>query len=173
MLSRTRYVRAKRSAGWQAAAAVLLLAAAPLDGTLAQFGFPVNLPQNDFRWVWGRNEVVSPRGGDFDVRGGEGGFRCTLSARLSPGSRLSRVDVRNIERELQTSLFFIQSAANTMSLLDRQRELDWGVLECAKSQPAERDAEESQERVNKALERAERRRDRRRAREPSDDEADE
>jgi hypothetical protein len=171
MLSRTRYDRMKRAVAWQAAAAALLLASLPFDGAEAQFGFPVNLPQNDFRWVWGRNEVVAARGGDLDVRGGEGGFRCELSARLSPASRLSRMDMRNLERELQTTLFFIQSAANTMNALDQRHEIDWAVLECSKSQPAERDAEESQERVDKALERAKRKRDRRRALDAADDES--
>jgi len=134
----------------------------------AQFGFPgtVNLPQNDFRWVWGDAEAsLAGRGQDFSLTGGENAFRCSLTGKLAPGSRLTQSDIRQLESQIQTSLYFIQSSANSMYVLDQQRDIDWAVLDCAKPGDQEVDAEERQAREDKARERAERKRDRRRARE--------
>jgi hypothetical protein len=161
------------SLGRRAAVAlpIVILAWLPAVAS-AQFGFPgqYNLPQNDFRWVWGRDsEAAFSRFEDFSIRGGESGFDCTLRGGLSPASRMSRVEIRDLESDLRTSLFFIQSSANAMYILDQQRDLDWAVLECAKQEAEERTAEESAERESKARARAERRRDRRRAREAGEE----
>lgn len=124
-----------------------------MQGTAeAQFG--VNLPPDDFTWIWGDREV--PRGGsrDFSLAGSEGSFRCELTGSLRLGSRLSQGDVRQIENEIRGSLFFIQSAANTMNVLDQRRELDWAMLDCAKPEEEDVNSERAQERLEKAREKA-------------------
>lgn len=155
-----------------------LIIATVLAGSLhpglaaAQFGFPgvVNLPRNDFRWVWGDAEdALTGRSRDFSINGNEAGFRCELTGSLSPASRMTRMEIRELEGNLRTSLFFIQSSANTMYILDQQRDIDWAVLDCAKQGDQELTAEETQALEDKARERAERRRDRRRAREQQDE----
>lgn len=148
--------------------AALLLAAQAPTPAVAQFGgvFPgqVQLPQDDFTWIWGsRRESTMGRAEDFSIAGGEAGFRCTLKGRMSPASGWSMSQIRDLENELRTSLFFIQSSANAMYVLERQLDLDWAMLECAKLQ-ATVDAERAQEQVDKAREKAERRREQRRAR---------
>lgn len=149
-----------------AAVAAALLAATLTPGpAAAQFG-RINYPQNDFRWFWGRQGDELQRRGfaDFDIRGTDAGFECTLEGSIHPGSRLSTREVRELENELRSSLFFIESAANTMYALDQRRDIDWAELDCVKSVD---DASESElhEREQKALERAKRARERRRARE--------
>src|SRR5690606_2108949 len=50
----------------------------------------VNLPRDDFVWIWGdREDAMQNRFSDFTVNGNEAGFRCELTDRLHPGSRLS------------------------------------------------------------------------------------
>jgi hypothetical protein len=134
-------------------AAVLVVA--PLFGAAAhaQFGI-VTLPQNDFTWRWGDvEESVARRFEDFSVNGGESFFRCELTGKLSPGSRMTVNEVRQMENDLQVSMFFIQSAANTMNALDFRRDLDWAELACVKPERND-DPEASAERVERAREKA-------------------
>lgn len=139
---------------------VALLCAGP---ALAQFG-QVNYPQSDFRWVWGNERDLARRGfEDFSVSGNDAGFQCTLKGRLHPGSRLTQTDIRALENELRTTLFFIQRAANTMYVLDQQRDIDWAELDCVKHVD-DASAAELREREEKARAKAERDRERRRAR---------
>lgn len=122
-----------------------------------------NLPQNDFIWNWGNPE--RSRGfGDFSINGGEDRFRCSLTGKLSAGSRLTTRQVREMEIDLGSSLYFIQTATNTMNTLERRRDLDWATLDCAlpeesESSDAEREAREEEARqraVERMLERRER-----------------
>lgn len=122
----------------------------------AQFSPFVNLPQNDFTWQWGdwERNTGSRRLEDFSVNGNESGFRCQLTGRLGPGNRMTSPEIRQMERDLGASLYFIQAAANAMNVLDQQRDLDWAQLACVKPQPSEGDAQAQQEKVDKAREKA-------------------
>lgn len=154
------------------AAALLLGASASPNPALGQFGtaFPgfVQLPADDFTWLWGGVDENDFRGApDFNTRGGEAGFMCDLTGRLRVSSRMTSQDIRNLEQSLQTSLAFIQVSAETMTVLDRRFELDWAKLDC-KKQEGNLDEEEQQERLDRALEKAIRDRERRRARDRDD-----
>jgi hypothetical protein len=140
----------------QTGVTALLLSLLCQDAVNAQFSGLVNLPQNDFTWQWGDWDESRRRGGseDFSMTGAEGGFRCELTGRLSPSSRMTELGIRELENELQGSLYFIQAAAYAMNELDRARNIDWAELNCVKPQPTERDAEETQERVDRAREKA-------------------
>lgn len=144
----------------------VMLTVAGARAAEAQFG--VGLPANDFRWQWGEPE--RSRGfGDFSVSGNEGGFLCELNGKLRFTSQMSSVDTRQLENELRTSIFFIQSAANAMNTLDLRRELDWAVLDCAKPKKSEVDEETRQQRLDRARERALRRQEQRRERQQEPD----
>ena len=145
-----------------AAVATGILALLSYGAANAQFGF-YQLPQDDFTWHWGDIERGSGFE-DFSTDGTDGRFRCNLTGRLRPGSRLSRVEVRQMETDIGTSLEFVRAAANAMYALDQQRELDWATLSCKTLEPAEVSAEERAERETKARERALRELERRRER---------
>ena len=121
-----------------------------LNTTSAQFGigFPgqMNLPQNDFTWTWGDQRSVRRGINDFSIFGSEAGFRCDLKGKLRFGSRLSRMDIRGIESDLRSSMFFVRAAANAMNDLEARRELGWATLECERPQPAEKKRAERNER---------------------------
>jgi len=147
-------------------AVALLWLSLPAGPAQAQFGIPglVNYPNNDFKWVWGRERELTRRGfEDFSLGGYDGGFQCTLTGKLGPGSRITDSEVRAMENDLRTSSFFIQDAANAMYVLDQQRQIDWAELDCVKHVD-DADAAELQEREDKARAKAERDRERRRAR---------
>jgi hypothetical protein len=137
------------------------------ESAYSQFGNGfVTLPRQDFTWIWGTiREGEMRRSSDLNATGSEQSFNCTLTARMSPGSHLTRTDIRNIEGGLKTSLSFIQTAAQTMYQMEQGRELNWARLECIKFEESELDAEEAQERIDKAVEKAMRERERRRNRE--------
>jgi hypothetical protein len=131
----------------------------------AQFGLPMQLPENDFVWTWGRAQRpgLDARRGieDFSVIGSDTGFRCELAGKLSLASGLSPTEMRDVERQLRASLFFIQESTYTMNRFDAYRYIDWAVLDCRKTESSETESELA-EREAKARERAERRRERRR-----------
>lgn len=132
-------------------AAAALLAACLLPASAnAQF---MNLPQNDFTWRWGDDENAGGIG-DFHARGSEGGFNCTLEGALRLGSRYTQLEIRELESELNISLFFIQAATSAMNQLDWERQLDWAVLDCVRPKAREPDAEAQQQRLDKLRERA-------------------
>jgi hypothetical protein len=138
-----------------ATVAAVLSGALSLGTVNAQFSPFVNLPQSDFTWRWGDWENSGTRRSeDFSVSGSEGGFRCDLIGRLSPGNRMTDLQVRQMANDLSVSLYFIQAAANAMNVLDQQRDLDWAELACVKPQPAEGDAQAQQEKVDRAREKA-------------------
>lgn len=152
--------------------ASLLLAFALASPAWAQFGtvYPgfYTLPKNDFTWLWGDPEERDfSRSPDFTVHGNESGFECALDGRLRPGSHLERLDIREMERNLSNSLFFIQDTVQTLNVLDQGLDLDWGRLACMKRQ-IDPNAEQEQERLDRAIEKAERARERRRAREATE-----
>lgn len=144
------------------------LALLPLAAALAQF-FPgmVNLPSNDFKWIWGTDPELQERRGstDFSVTGFEAAFRCELTGRFSVSSNYSRPEIRAFEDELRNGGFFIQNAANRMWTLDQSRQLRWAELDCVKPEPTDQDEATLKAKEDKARERAERARERRRARE--------
>ena len=151
-------------------ATVLLSSAFLVQTAQAQF-FPRQLPQNDFTWTWGDPERAANKFEDFSMRGGEGGFNCELAGGLSPVSRLTRMDVRQLEDELRQNMFFVQAASNLMYQLDARRDIEWATLACAKPQTTrDQDEEARAEREARALERARRELERRRARQARDEE---
>lgn len=131
--ARTRYGAAFAAT----AAAALMLAAAP--AARAQFGgAPAlrNLPADDFTWRWG-----DERGGrieDFSIQAPDSGFTCMLTGELRARSRLGRSDLASIESNLRSSMSFIAAATEAMNGLERQRDLDWAVLDCEKIADDER-----------------------------------
>lgn len=127
---------------------IVLAAALTCGAAQAQFG-AFNLPSGDFAWQWGNPERLG-RFHDFSINGSEADFRCELTGKLSAGSRMSQVDVRQMESDLASSLYFIEQATNTMNVLDQQRELDWAALNCVKAKPREPDAEKRKEIEDKA-----------------------
>ena len=135
------------------AAALFAVGVLALQGSAdAQFG--VNLPRDDFTWMWGDHEMQRRGSRDFSINGSEASFRCELTGSLRLGSRLSTGDIRQIENEIRTSLFFIQAAANMMAALDQRRELDWAMLDCAKPGEEDINSERAQQRLEKAREKA-------------------
>jgi hypothetical protein len=123
------------------------------------------LPQNDFTWNWGDENLA--RGGtkELSMVGSESGFRCELNARMRLTSRLSRLDMRRIETSIRNNVFFVQAVANSMYYLDYQRDLGYATLDCARAK-VDRDADEEArtEREVKARERAAKERELRRSR---------
>lgn len=118
----------------------ILMIASPAT---AQFG-AFQLPQSDFTWTWGGRK--NPRDfEDISVIGSDGAFRCTLEAKLRIGTRLSRMDTRNIESELRGAINFVQSVNYQMNDLDARREIDWAVLECERPQRQEREQNREEE----------------------------
>jgi len=160
----------------QVVVVVLLSSPLFLSTASAQFGtgFPgqYNLPQNDFTWTWGDQESVGRGIDDFSILGNEAGFRCLLQGKLRIGTRMSRTDMRALENELRSNMYFVRSAANAMYQLDARREIDWATLACEKPQSTrDEDQEKRDEREARALEKAARDRDRRRARRAREEEA--
>ena len=120
-----------------------------------QFGM-VNLPSDDFTWRWGRDfEEGQPRASeDFSARGGEGGFQCTLTGRLSASNQMTGPEINQMEAELSATLYFIQAAAALMNELDLQHHLDWAELACVKPDGGEEDPAKLQEEVERARQKA-------------------
>ncbi|HMB72655.1 MAG TPA: hypothetical protein VKQ06_03720 [Gammaproteobacteria bacterium] len=142
-----------------------LLACGTLGSATAQFGFPMQMPENDFVWTWGRSTGLESRRSreDFSVIGNEAGFRCELTGRMSLARGSDPTQMRELENQLQTSLFFIQESARLMYQFDVHREIDWAMLDCKKPESDETEAD-LRDREDRARERAERARERRRAR---------
>ncbi len=142
-------------------------AAALWHGDAAAQFFPVNLPNSDFRWVWGEaitDERQKRSLRDFSSSGHEAGFSCQLTGALRPGSRIDELELRRLEMELSISLYFIQAATRVLNELDYQRDLDWAVLDCKLPEAREPDPEAQQERLDRLRERALRRQAERRER---------
>lgn len=139
--------------------AALAITAAP--SVSAQFGLPMQLPENDFIWRWGSD---AGRGfEDIDVIGSDGRFRCELTGKLRLSGRISPSDTRNIEQQLRSSMQFVYEATYTMNQLEASGNLQWAILDCKQPVADEDTEDEVAEREAKARERAERRRERRRA----------
>ena len=131
-------------------------------GASAQFGLGVQLPQSDFIWTWGSNRRSGAY--DFSVVGSESSFRCDLQGKLRITASFGRTELRNLEAQLRSSMFFVQEAAYQMNVLENYGYLDWAILDCQRPVNEDTD-EEIAEREAKALERAQRARERRRSRE--------
>lgn len=136
-----------------AAAALLRLPAA------AQFA---QLPKGDFTWHWGSqpgqggpssDSAHVEKFPDFMVRGTQSGFQCELDGKLSPGASVgaSPLDVRQLEANLTTSLYFIEAAAATMNNLQFQHDLDWARLDCKKPKKTQAQTAEDQKKQQEAL----------------------
>ncbi len=127
-------------------AVVLFSSPLMLNTADAQFGFGIpgqmTLPQSDFTWTWGNRNARRTGIDDFSVFGTEQGFRCDLTGKFRAGSRLSRMDVREIERDIRASNYFVSAATNAMNDLDARRELDWATLKCEKPKSAEEEPPE-------------------------------
>ncbi|MFL2547067.1 MAG: hypothetical protein ACJ0SL_06860 [Candidatus Rariloculaceae bacterium] len=108
-----------------------------LVGSLsAQFnpGMPgqMQLPADDFTWVWGQTNDRDNQFEDISVSGSDGFFRCNLRGKLSIGTRMTSSDVRALENELRGELNFVQLVTYRMNELDARRDLQWATLECKK-----------------------------------------
>jgi len=152
----------------------VLLASAglPAIAAFAQFGLPriVQLPTEDFTFVWGENVSIDDRDRpDFTIPGSELPFDCSLTGSFRPGSHMrDYYNQREFELTLSQTLYFIQDSTNLLNQLYQSIDLDWAILECVIPDSSESD-EATQERLDKALERAEKQRERRREREARDD----
>jgi hypothetical protein len=151
-----------------AVAAVLFVTSLNTSDASAQLG--LNLPRDDFTWIWGDAEdAAAGRGRDISTSGNESGFNCNLPGNLRAASRMGPTDIRALENEIRTSLWFIQTAANAMNTLEFRRELDWAKLDCTKPQGSEEDAEAREERLDKAREKVMREQRARRERQQRDE----
>lgn len=149
--------------------ALVALAAAASAPVAAQFGGFYQLPQDDFIWRWGNTRDGQQRGfADIDVRGGEAGFRCELTARTRASSALSTPEIRELENQLRTRLDFVYATSETMNYLERYGSLDWAILDCKKASADPPDEEVRAEREARAREKMQREIERRRARQRSD-----
>lgn len=139
--------------------AALAITAAPTVS--AQFGLPMQLPENDFIWRWGSD---ASRGfADIDVFGSDGRFRCELTGKIRLSGRITSSETRDLEQQLRSSMQFVYEATYTMNQLDASGNLEWAILDCKQPVEDEDTEDEVAEREAKARERAERRRERRRA----------
>ena len=89
------------------------------------------------RWRHGCRVPRTEEADHLAVFGNEGGFGCDLTGKLRISSRMTRMDIRNLESELRGQMNFIQTVAYRMNSLDAQRELEWATLECKKPEPSE------------------------------------
>jgi hypothetical protein len=157
-------------------AVVLLSSLVSLNTASAQLGTglpgQMNLPRNDFIWTWGIGNSVGEGYHDFSIIGSEGGFRCELMGKLRVGSRLSRMDIMELERSIRDSMSFIQAATNAMYALEGRGELEWATLECARPEPVAEDQEKQDRRKERSLERLRRKAERARARREQEAERD-
>jgi hypothetical protein len=147
---------------------VAAMAALAASSAHAQLGY-YQLPQNDFVWNWGANPDRQVGFEDFNVTGGEGGFRCELKGKISPGSTMTPTQVHQLQDTLRARLDFIYATSTYMNQLDQQRELDWAKLSCAKPEPTPATAQEKADREAKARDKMQREIDRRRAHQPQTD----
>jgi hypothetical protein len=139
----------------EAATALFITAMLAPSLASAQFGI-LNYPNEDFIWRWANARDAEPRLGpeDFEARGQEATFDCVLTGALSPGSHVTDLELKEMEYQLQSSLFFIQASAELMNELELQREIAWATLDCKKPQPSEQDAAELEEEVERARQKA-------------------
>jgi hypothetical protein len=139
----------------------------PLPGADAQLGL-YTLPKTDFIWNWGQAMGEAQRRGvpDIEISGGEGFFRCDLTARMRLSSTLSTTELREIEMQLRTRMDFIYAVSEYMNELERNIVLDWATLDCKKQEGDNADASTRAERESEArdkmLRELERRRERQR-----------
>lgn len=157
----------RRPATVLASIGVVLLSGMPL--AYGQFGF-YQLPNNDFRWNWGKVAAEGESRGmaDIEVSGSESFFSCDLTARMRISSPLTPEEIREIEFDLRARLDFIYAVSETMNYLEQMRTLDWAVLDCKKQQREESSPEESAARQDEARAKMLRELERRRARQQRD-----
>jgi hypothetical protein len=149
------------------AAAAAIIAAACGSPASAQLG-TYQLPNNNFMWRWGdENQRHNSRFEDLQASGGEAGFRCDLVAALSPASRLTSMDVRQIEQQLNSSIDFIYKSSNLMNQLHASRDIDWATLTCQRPEATPSSDEEKAEHEQRAKEKMQKEIERRRARQQS------
>ena len=133
---------------------------------LGQLSIPriVQLPTEDFVYNWGQSTSFDERTRpDFNLRGTEAQFQCTLTGSFRPSSRMRDFyNLRDFEQSLTGTLYFIQEATYTLNDLYLANQLRWATLNCIIPESIESESKQ-QERLDKALERAERQRERRRA----------
>jgi hypothetical protein len=158
---------AKITAAVAVAAATMLGRPQPAAAQLGLY----TLPRNDFIWYWGDTREGARRAfEDLSASGSEGGFRCELTAKLGPATRMSPVEIRALENDLAARLDFIYAVSQAMNYLDQTRELDWAVLDCKKREAGPVSEEERAERESRAREKMQRELDRRRERQRDDSE---
>jgi hypothetical protein len=143
-------------------------ACAVVAGTAGAQQLPVivNLPTEDFVWNWGSMRPIDDfEMPEFTVSGVERSFQCTAKGAFKPGSHMRDVyAAREWQQALNGSIYFIQTATESLNNLYLNNDLQWAVLECIIPESTESE-EDIQEDIDRALERAQRERERRRERE--------
>ena len=154
-----------------AAALIACMIAAPDARAQASLPTITQLPNHDFVYTWGSNSGVDARRRpDFTITGFEDIFRCTLTGRFKPASRMrDYYELRQFEQQLSETLYFITDSTETLNSLYLNNQVDWAVLDCIIPEGVESD-DETQQKLQKAIEKAERQRERRRAREDRESE---
>jgi len=154
----------KRS--WMTATAPALIAAGFASVASAQLG-TYQIPNNNFIWRWGdENGRNIHRAEDLEVSGTEAGFRCDLTAAISPASHLSPTEVRQIASQLATAIDFIYKSTMLMNDMHAQRQIDWATLSCARPEATPSSEAEKAEHEQKAREKMQKEIDKRRAKQP-------
>ena len=150
-----------------AAAAAALGAAGFAGAASAQLG-TYQLPNSNFVWRWGdENGRAVSRAEDLQVSGGEAGFRCDLTAAISPASHLTPTEVRQIQQQLATAIDFIYKSTMMMNDMKAQHEIDWATLSCARPEATPSSEEAKAEHEQKAREKMQKEVERRRAKQQS------
>lgn len=146
-----------------AAAAAALISVGFAAAASAQLG-TYQLPNSNFIWRWGdENGRAIHRAEDLEVSGGEAGFRCDLTAAISPASHLDPSEVRRIATQLATAIDFIYKSTMLMNDMHAQRQIDWATLSCARPEATPSTEAEKAEHEAKAREKMQKEIDKRRA----------
>ena len=149
------------------AATAALITAGFASAASAQLG-TYQLPSSNFIWRWGdENGRAIHRAEDLEVSGGEAGFRCDLTAAISPASHLSPSEVRQIATQLSTAIDFIYKSSMLMNDMQSQRQIDWATLSCARPEATPSSEAEKAEHEQKAREKMQKEIERRRAKQQS------
>jgi hypothetical protein len=150
-----------------AATAAALITVGFAGAAIAQLG-TYQLPNNNFVWRWGdENGRSLHRAEDLEVSGGEAGFRCDLTAAISPGSHLTPNDVRQIQQQLSSAIDFIYKSTMLMNDMHNQRQIDWAMLSCARPEATPSTEAQKAEHEQKAREKMQKEIEKRRAKQPS------
>lgn len=122
----------------------LMTATGELPAQIRTPQMPLQLPSNDFTWVWGnRTRAQEARSPTFNTDGTDGGFDCELQGRLTPGQMWTHTEIVRMESEIRTAQSFVEATLSYMGELNNQRALDWARLECRRFRTDDRPSSET------------------------------